>query len=61
MTVNELVKVSEAMHTQSKGEDKEPVSPQDQAALAALIAGIQSGNPVQLIQVLGQRAESPAA
>lgn len=56
LTVTELVKVSESMHTQAKGEDDDVVSPQDQAALAALIAGIQSGNPVQLIQVLGNQS-----
>lgn len=55
LTINELTKVSEAMHSQTKGEKDDPVTPQDQAALAALLAGIQSGNPVQLIQVLTRR------
>jgi len=55
LTINELTKVSEAMHNQSKGEDPDPVTPQDQAALSALIAGINAGNPVQLIQVLNNR------
>lgn len=54
LTITELTKVSEAMNSQSKGEKDDPITPQDQAALAALLAGIQAGNPVQLIQVLTQ-------
>lgn len=56
LTINELTKVSEAMHNQSKTDKDDPVSPHDQAALAALIAGIQSGNPVNLVQVITSRA-----
>lgn len=61
LTMSEIVKTSEALHSQTKGEDTDPVGPQDQAALAALIAGIQAGNPVQLIQVLTDREGSPSA
>ena len=53
LTINELTKLSDAMHDQSKGSDDDPnLSPQDHAALSMLVSGIQNGNPVQLIQVL---------
>lgn len=57
LTINELTKISENMHNQAKSEDDDGTSPQDQAALAALIAGIQSGNPVQLIQVVAPQSQ----
>lgn len=62
MTINELVKLSDAMHAQGKNEKDDPPSPQDMAALSALMAGIKAGNPVQLIQFLnGRRSENQAA
>lgn len=57
LTINELTKISENMHNQAKSEDDDGTSPADQAALAALIAGIQSGNPVQLIQVVAPQSQ----
>lgn len=63
LTINELVKVSDAMAEQSKNDKNDtPLSPTDQAALAALVAGIQAGNPVQLIQLIQSKAtENPEA
>lgn len=61
MTTNELINITEAMTKQSKGNEDDPVTPQDQAALTALVAGIQSGNPVQLIQIMSGRAGNPEA
>lgn len=62
LTINELVKLSDAMHAQGKNEKDDPPSPQDMAALSALMAGIKAGNPVQLIQFLnGRRSENQAA
>lgn len=62
LTINELVKVSEAMHNQSKKDgDEPPVTPQDQAAFAALLAGIQSGNPVAIVQHFANGPGNPAA
>lgn len=53
LTITELTKLSDAMHTQSKGEDEQNMlTPQDHAALQMLMAGINNGNPLQLIQVL---------
>lgn len=66
LTTNELIKIADTMHSHTRRED-EPgqLSPADQAALQMLVAGIQSGNPVQLIQVLNPNlrnanAETPA-
>lgn len=56
MTVHELTKISDVMHTHTKtGEDPSAMTPQDQIALAALVQGINSGNPFQLIQVLNPK------
>lgn len=53
LTINELTKLSDSMHQQSKNEDDTSnLTPQDQAALAMLMQGINNGNPLQLIQVL---------
>lgn len=67
LTINELVKVSDSMHTQSKTEDDTgALTAQDQAALQLLVEGIRSGNPFQLVQVLNPNSvfrpsvESPA-
>lgn len=52
LTVTELTKIADSAHNHSKGSDEEPPSPGDKAALDMILKGIQSGNPVQLIQVL---------
>lgn len=65
LTINELTKLSDAMHNQAKNSDEDPaLTPQDQAALQLLMQGINSGNPLQLIQVLNPKVypngENPA-
>lgn len=65
LTINELTKLSDAMHQQAKTDDSDPLlTPQDQAALQLLMAGINQGNPLQLIQVLNPKVypngENPA-
>ena len=58
LTINELAKLSDAMHTQSKNSDEDgALTPQDQAALQLLVEGIRSGNPMQLIQVLNPQVQ----
>lgn len=53
MTINELTKVSDSMNNHLKGGDETPaLTAEDQAALQMLMAGLNSGNPFQLIQVL---------
>lgn len=53
MTINELIKVTDSMHNQSKsGDDEKSLTQADQAALQMLVNGINTGNPLQLIQVL---------
>lgn len=52
LTINELSKVSEAMHNQAKGTTDNPNTPEDAAAITALLASIQSGNPINIIQML---------
>lgn len=56
MTVHELTKIADTMHNHTKsGEDSSALTPQDQIAMAALVQGINSGNPFQLIQVLNPK------
>lgn len=53
LTVRELTQIADSMHQHSKNSDETPqLTPADQAALQALMAGINNGNPLQLIQVL---------
>lgn len=65
LTITELTKLSDSMHQQAKNSDEDPsLTPQDQAALQLLMQGINSGNPLQLIQVLNPKVypngENPA-
>lgn len=56
LTINELTKLSDSMHQQAKGSDEDPaLSAADHAALQLLMQGINTGNPVQLIQVLNPK------
>lgn len=56
LTINELTKVADSMHTHTKqNNENEPLTPQDQAALQLLVEGIKSGNPFQLVQVINPR------
>lgn len=52
VTLSELTRVADSAHTHMKGAEDDPARPEDEAALKMLIAGIQAGNPVQLVQVL---------
>ena len=53
LTVRELTAIADSMHKHGQGEEgTAQLSPQDQAALQMLMAGINNGNPVQLMQVL---------
>lgn len=65
LTINELTKVADSMHTHLKtAEDEQPLSPQDQAAMKMIMEGIKSGNPTVLVQALNPQAmpsvETPA-
>lgn len=57
LAVGELTKIADSMHQHSKaGGDDPPMSPADHAALQMLMAGINNGNPMALIQVLNPSA-----
>lgn len=64
LTVSELTNVANAAHSHMKGIEDEAARPEDAAALKMLVASIQSGNPVNLIQMLNptiNTAKSPEA
>lgn len=52
LTINELSKISESLHNQGKDDKADPTTPQDQAAMAALLEAVKLGNPINLIQML---------
>lgn len=57
LTTNELVKIADTMHNHTKKDEDEAPSA-DRAALEALVEGIRSGNPVQLVQILNGSTSS---
>lgn len=53
MTTRELTQIVDTMNKHGKGEDDSAaLTPQDQALLSMIMQGINSGNPVQLVQIL---------
>ncbi len=53
LTVRELTAIADSMEKHSRGNEGDTqLSPQDHAALQMLMGGINSGSPVQLMQVL---------
>lgn len=53
ISIRELTAIADSMHTHAKQGDEEPaLSAADQAALTLLMQGINSGNPMTLVQVL---------
>ena len=53
ISIRELTAIADSMHQHAKQGDEEPVlSAADQAALQLLMKGINSGNPLTLVQVL---------
>lgn len=64
ITIGELTNVANAAHAHAKGIEDDAARPEDAAALKMLVASIQSGNPVNLIQMLNptiNTAKSPEA